>query len=170
MEATYQGDGNLVENGFATLVDKLGRAGKADGGDLLGSAVLGSSRDDLGLNRERATGEVSTQAMQVVEVLGVDRKLVNLNIVGSILGVRPSDDGIGSRMQDILGVGAGKVGREGDVERVGDGGVGSLRVGESRASLRRIFGMGVHGITGHVGSATHTKVRTHPLGPVPHIC
>lgn len=170
MEASYQGDGNFVENGFAALVDELGRAGKADGGDLLSSAIFGSSRNDLGLDGERTTGEVSAQAMQVVEVLRVDGKLVDLNVVGDILGMRPPDDGIGSRMQDVLGVGAGKVGREGDVEGVGDGGVGSLRVGEGRASLRRILGMSVDGITRHIGTATHAEVGAHPLGPVPHIC
>lgn len=60
---SYQGDGDLVEDGLTTLVDELGRAGKADGGDLLGPAILGSSGNDLGLDGKRATGEVSTQAM-----------------------------------------------------------------------------------------------------------
>lgn len=95
---------------------------------------------------------------------------MDLDVIGGILRMRPSEDGIGGGVQDFLGVGTGEVGREGDVEGVGDGGVGSLRVDEGRARMRDIFWMGVDWVAGHVGTATHSKVGTHPLGPVPHIC
>lgn len=98
----------------------------------------------------------------------MDGQLVHLDIVGGVFGVSPSQDGVGSRVQNILGVGAGQVGGEGDVERVVNRGIGGLGVREGVARLWRVFGMRVHLVDGHIG-ASHAKVGAHPLGPMTHV-
>lgn len=106
-------------------------------------------------------GDVLACLSQLVEVLGVDGELIYWNVIGSLLGVGPSQDGIGCCVQDIFGVGAGQVGREGHVEGVVDEGVGSLR-GYRRCSLVRNLLMGRwhrwHGVP-----RWHSEGRAHPL-------
>lgn len=66
--------------------------------------------------------------MEVVQVLGMDRQLVHLDIVGGVFGVSPAKDSIGSRVQNVFGVGAGQVGGEWDVERVVNRSIGGLGI------------------------------------------
>lgn len=91
------------------------RAREADGGDLA-LDMLRDGGDDVGLDGERASGDVLAHFPQLGEVVGVDGELVDGDIIGGFGRVCPAQDGVGGGVQDVLGVGAGQLGGEGDVE------------------------------------------------------
>ena len=51
-------------------------------------------------------------------------QVVDRYVIRSILRVRPSNDGIGGGVQDLLGVRAGEVGGEGNIEGEVNGSIG----------------------------------------------
>ena len=65
--------------------------------------------------------------MQGVEVLNMNRQLVDLDVVRRVLGVCPSQDSVSGRVKNVLSVGAREIGSEWDVERVKDRSVRGLR-------------------------------------------
>ena len=97
----------------------------------------------------------------------MNRQFVNLHIIGGIFGVGPALNGVLSRVDDVLSVGASKIGAKGNIERVMDSGIGSLRGADGRRR-RYVLRMGVHGWHWHVGTA-HAEVWAHPLRPVTHV-
>lgn len=167
----------VIEDHLPRLVNHLLGTSEADGGDLSALGGLGGGRDDVGLDVEGTIGDVLAGLPKVGEVLSMDRQFADLDIIGSIDRMCPSHDSILIGMEDILGVGPGEVGREGDVEGVVDDGIaGRLkRLGHRyRGSLlrQRIAARLVHGVRvhRHVGvGTTHAEVGAHPLGPVTHI-
>lgn len=62
----------------------------------------------------------------------MNRQLVDGNVIGGFGGVRPPEDGILRRVKDVLGVWAGQVGGEGNVEGMVDDRVTNLRRGDGR--------------------------------------
>lgn len=90
-------------------------------------------------------------------------ELVYRNIVRRVLGVRPPLDSPLGRVQNILGVGPSKVGGEGDVEAVVDGGLfGGGR--EDRGAVDGLM-LGRHRRHVHVVGVwpRHAKARSHPV-------
>ena len=78
----------------------------------------------------------------------------------------PSEDSTCGRVEDVLGVWAGKIRSEGHVEGVVDGGLGRRRGDDGRTGMRtfmlRCHGRHVHIRSGHAEAGAHT-------GPMPHI-
>lgn len=72
----------------------------------------------MSLDLERAVGDVLADLAQVGKILGVDRQLVNLDVIGDILGVGPAQDSIVGSVKDVLSIGTGEVGGEWHVEGV----------------------------------------------------
>ena len=73
-------------------------------------------------------------------------------------------------MEDVFGIGAGKVGSEGNVERVVDGNIGGrLRVRNGQCSLGCDLLVRIYCRHAHIRPG-HAEVWTHPLGPVTHVC
>lgn len=127
----------IVQNGLAGTVDRIGRANQADRRDLrLG--VLGDGGDDVGLDLV-LDGKVVAEVAKVREVVRVNGQLVDRNIIGGTVGVCPTEDCISRSVQNILGVGTGKVGSKRDVEGVEDGRV------HDHASLVEGRGRGIGG-------------------------
>lgn len=92
-------------------------------------------------------------------------ELVDRHIIGGFGRVCPAQDGVGGGMQDVLGVGAGQLGCEGDVERVVYDGVADLGWSYGRGSLRSHLVVRMETLHGHaqVGPRRHAKGGTHPL-------
>ena len=150
---THQRQRGLVQDLLAGLPDHLVRAGEADRGDLA-LDMLRDSRDDVGLDGERAGGDVLAHLPQLGEVVGVNGELVDRDIVGCFGRVCPAQDGVGGGMQDVLGVGSGQLGGEGDVEGMVYDGVDDLGWSYGGGTLRRHLVVRMetlHGHAAHVG-------------------
>jgi hypothetical protein len=124
---TYKRNGGIIQDCLSALVDQLWRARETDSSNLLAFAILGHCRQNIGINRQRPVGEVLAHCVQGVEVLNMNRQLVNLDVVRRVLGVCPSQDSVSGRVKNILSIGARKVGSEWNVERVKNRSVGGLR-------------------------------------------
>ena len=107
---------------------------------------------------------------QIRKVLSVDGKFVNRHVVGGIFGMRPSQDGVGRGMQDVLGVGSSEVGGKGDVEGVMNWLLHDRRLVHRHSSLTGDFLVVVHARHRDMLSGGHAKVGPHALGPLTHIC
>lgn len=81
----------------------------------------------MSFDGQRAAGQIPAEPAQVCQVLGVGRELKDVDIVGSVLWVCPSQDGIGGSVQNVFGVGPSQVRGKRDVERVVYRGVGGGR-------------------------------------------
>lgn len=68
-------------------------------------------------------------------------KLPNWDVIGGILGVCPPEDGIRGRVEDVLGVRAGEIGGEVDVEGVVNHGIGRLGIRDWWRTLRSDLGL-----------------------------
>lgn len=121
----------------------------------------------MSIDGHGTVGYVLAQFTQSGEVVGVDGQLVNGDVIGGFGGVCPPEDGVGSRVEDVLGVWAGQIGGEGDVEGM---------VNDRVANLRRRYGRHAHGLWvdlvvrmealhrhAQVGPGGHSKGGTHPL-------
>lgn len=82
--------------------------------------------NDIGIDRHRTHGNVLAHCTKSGKIVGMDWKLVDGDVIGGFGGVRPSEDGIGSRVEDVLGVWAGQIGGEGDIEGMVDDRVANL--------------------------------------------
>ena len=72
-------------------------------------------------------------------------------------------------MEDVLGVGPGKVGGEGNLEGTVNGGIGGVRRAQRWSSLRRVLRVGVH-VHGYVGvGSAHDEIGADSFTPLPHI-
>lgn len=76
--------------------------------------------NDIGIDRHRTHGNVLAHCAQPGEIVGVDWKLVYGDVIGGLGGVRPPKNGIGSRVENVLGVWAGQVGGERDIKGMMD--------------------------------------------------
>ena len=122
----------------------------------------------MGLNRQRTLGYVPASLPKVCEVFGMHRELVYRDVVWGILGVCPFEYGIPAGVKDVLGVRSGKIGSQGDIERVMDV---CIRWRDSRYrshALSRDVPARIHGGHAHI-RPRHAEVGTHPLGPMTHI-
>lgn len=63
------------------------------------------------------------------------------NVIGGILGMCPSKDGIRGRVEDVLGIGAGEIGGEVDVKRVVNHGIGRLGIRDWWRTLGNDLGL-----------------------------
>lgn len=164
--ATHQGQRSLVQDLLPGLPDKVERTREADGGDLA-LDMLWVGGNDMGVDGQGTDGDVLAHLPQSGEVVGVDGQLVDGDVIWGLGGVRPPEDCIGSSVEDILGVWAGQVGGEGDVEGMVDDRV---------ADLRRCYGRDTHSLWvdfvvrmvalhrhGQIGPRGHAKGGTHPL-------
>lgn len=122
----------------------------------------------MGLDGQRAVGDVLAELPQIRDVLGVDGQLVDRDIVGSILGVRPTQDGAVRGIEDILRIGAREVRGEGNVEGVVN--VGLLGGGREDGRLPVRSGLVLGRDRGHIVHIhvvrvrpRHAKARAHPL-------
>ena len=125
-------------------------------------------RLNMGLDRPRTIRQVGAELPQVEDVVRVYGQLVHGYVVRRVLGVRPAQDRASSGIQDVLGIGAREVGREGHVEGVVDRGVGGRGGHYGRdASLIVLLLLGCHRGQAHgvmVGRLRlHPKARAHPL-------
>lgn len=92
------------------------------------------------------------------------------DVIGNLGRMRPPEDGIGGSVEDVLGVGTGQVGREGDVEGMVDDGVADLGRGYRRRADAHtdagsdlvVWMEALHRHT-QVGSRGHAEGGTHPL-------
>lgn len=100
-------------------------------------------RDNMGFDGQGIRGDVSAELTQLGEIVGVHRQLVDGDIVGGLLGMGPSEHGVGGCVKDVFGVGSGKVGGEGYVERVVDRPVRHLGRGDRRRTLGRYISTSV---------------------------
>lgn len=119
----YQCQRSFIQDGLAALVDQLRSTRETDSRDLAPD-VLGHTRYDVGLDRQRALGQLHAHVPQGAQVLHVYGQVVDGDVVGGLLGVSPSQYRVSRGVQDLLRVGSGKFGRERNVERVVNGGVG----------------------------------------------
>lgn len=121
----------------------------------------------MGFDGERALGNVFTHLPQHGQVLGVDGQVVDRNIVGGVLRMRPPHHGIGGGVEDILSVRAGKIGSEGDVEGVVDRRVDGRRSTYWRGARmdgRLLLLVRIDARHAHVVRPRHAKVGwAHPL-------
>lgn len=124
---TYKRYGSVVINGLAAFVYEIRRTRQANGNDLLALAVIRVRSPNVCLDRQRASGQVSTEPAKRAEAFGVGGQLVDADIVRGVCRVRPAKDGVGGGMENILGVWAGKVRRERDVEGAVNRGIGGMR-------------------------------------------
>jgi len=120
--------------------------------------------------KARVTGDLLAHLPQVRKVLSVDGKLVDRDVVGGILGVCPYQYRVGRSMQNVFGVGAGKIGGKGDVEGVMNWLLHDRRLVHRHSSLASDFLVVVHARHGDMLSGGHAEIRPHALGPLTHIC
>lgn len=99
----------------------------------------------------------------------MDGQLVDGHIVRRVFGVGPANDSVVGGMQDILRVGAGKVGGEGHVERVVYRSVEGLGTTKRSGYLRRHLLVGIYGVHAQVRGPRHAEIRAHPFGPMTHV-
>ena len=167
--STYEGDGNAVQDGFPALMNQLGGTGQHNGDCLLIFYSPSERGLNVGFDRERAHGNIPTDSLEAFEVGHMCGQLVDLDIIGSILRVGPSLDSMLGRVQNVLSIGANKIGAKRNIECVmyrRIRGLGRVHGGGCGSS----FGMAIERRHGHIGvRPTHAKVGTHPLGPVTHI-
>lgn len=123
----------------------------------------------MGVDDELCLGYFLAYLPQMGKVMGVYRQFEDGHVVGCVFRVRPSHDGVGSGVEDVLGVRAGKFGREGHVERVVDRGIDGLGGGYRRGALGSNLLVRVYAWHAHIRSR-HAEVGAHPLGPVTHVC
>lgn len=101
------------------------------------------------------------------------RQLVHGDVIRGVFGMGPAQDCIGSGMENILSVGAGKIGGEGNVEGVENGGIVQARTalgerrGGSRAWAVGDFLEGIHRLSRHCGGPM--RDAEVPLGPLTHV-
>lgn len=125
----------------------------------------------MGLNGQLACGEVFANLPKPAEVVSVDGQLVDGNIIGCFGRMCPAKDGIGSSVEDVLGVGTGKIGGEGNIEGMVDDRVADLRRGYGRWTdglgrelVRVLMRMeALHRHCTQVGPRGHAKGGTHAL-------
>lgn len=119
----------------------------------------------MSLDWQRAVCDFVAHLSQTSEVVGVDGQLVNGDVIGSLGRVRPPQDGIGSSVQDIFGIGASQIGGEGHVEGMVDLGVANLRRRDGRGALGSDFVVRMQALHRHaqVGPRGHAECGTHPL-------
>lgn len=72
-------------------------------------------------------------------------------------------------MEDVLGIGPGKLGRERHIERVVDRGIDGGGGRYRRDTLRSDLLVRVYARHSHVVRSRHAEAGTHPLGPVTHV-
>lgn len=79
----------------------------------------------------------------------MDGELVDGDIIGCFGRMCPAQDGVGGGMQDVLGVGAGQLGGEGDVEGMVYDGVADLGWSYGGSTLRRHLVVRMETLHGH---------------------
>ena len=116
----------------------------------------------MGFDRQRTIGELLAQLSQIVQVGCMNGQVVDRYVIGGILRVRPSIDGLGGSVQDLFGVRAGEVGGEGNVEGEVNCSIGSGRGAKRRHTGSRWFLMRVNGGHVHIRPGA-TKIGAHPF-------
>lgn len=164
---THQEDRSLVENFCPHLSHRLPFTGDTDIGDeALGSSLEGGN--DLGLRggdgsldtARTGLGDLTAELLQRLDVGGMDGQHMDGSTIGGAFGKRPTLEGTGTGVNDILGIGAGQGRGKGHIHGQIDGRVdaGGRRHGGSpmRATKR---------MRGQIRSVRpgHAKRRGHPF-------
>ena len=162
----YQENRGLIENLCPHFSHHLSFTGNTDIGDQTLRSSL-ERRHDLGLRggdgslNAASTGlcNLTTEFLQRLDIAGMDGQHMHGSAFGSAFGERPTLEGTGTGVNDILGIGAGQGRGKGHIHGQVDGRIDPGRRSHGRSTMRatkRLRGQ-VSGVwPGHAKRRGHT--------------